>query len=88
MSQWLLTGTEDIIPIQTMSQLMSAEKSIPVMIKRMKDFDEHTKKHYGGSMNIPTYQFSSSNMYPEHNYEPSNAGSGDVEYIYVPYEGY
>ena len=33
-------------------------------------------------------QYPSSNMYPEHNNEPSNADSREVEDIYVPYEGY
>ena len=58
------------------------------MLKRMKEFDEHTKKNYGDVMNITTDQFLSSNMYPEHNDEPYNADSGQVEDIYVPYEEY
>ena len=58
------------------------------MLKRMMEFDERTKKKYGDSMNIPTDQSSSSNMYPEHDDEPYNADSGEVEDIYVPYEGY
>ena len=73
MSQWVLTVTGYIMPIQTMRQLTPAERSISVMLKRMTEFDEHTRKNYGDSMNIPTDQYLSSNMYPEHNDEPSNA---------------
>ena len=58
------------------------------MLKMMKEFDEHTKKKYGYSMNIPTDQYFSINMYPEHNDEPFSADSGQVEDIYVPYEVY
>ena len=58
------------------------------MLKRMKEFDEHKKKKYGDSMNIPTDQYLSINMYPEHNDKPSNAYSGLMEDIYVSYEGY
>ena len=62
MSQWVLTGTWDIMPIQIMIQLMPAERSSPVMIKRMKGFDEHRKNKYVYTINIPTYQYLSSNM--------------------------
>ena len=54
------------MPIKILSQLTPAERSIPVIIKRTKEFDEHTKKKYGYSMSIPTDQTSSINMCPEH----------------------
>ena len=53
------------------------------MIKRMKEFDEHTKEKYGDNMSIPKDQSLSSNMYPEHYDKPSNADSGEMEGIYV-----
>ena len=46
MSQNVLTGTGDIMPIQTMRQLTPAERSSSVMLKRMKEFDDHNKKKY------------------------------------------
>ena len=76
------------MPIQTLRQLNPYERISPVILKRMKEFDEHTKKKYGDSMNIPTDQSSSRYIYPEHDDEPYNADSGDVEDIYVPYKGY
>ena len=42
MSQWVITGTGDTMPIQMLIQLTLAERSMPVMIKRTKEFDEHT----------------------------------------------
>ena len=45
------------MPIQMLSQLTPAEMSIPVMLKQMKEFDEHTKKKYGYSMSIPTDKY-------------------------------
>ena len=84
MSQWVITGTGDIMPIQMLRQLTPYERSIPVMIKRMKGFDDNTKKKYGYSMNISTYKSLSINMYPEHDNEPSNADSGEVGDIHVP----
>ena len=56
------------------------------MLKLMKEFDKHTKKKYGNIMNIPTDQSSNIIMYPEHDDEPYNADSVEVEDIYVPYE--
>ena len=88
MSQWVLTVTVDSMPIQTLRRLTPDERNSPVIIKRMKDFYEHTNKNYGDIMNILMYQYSSRNIYPEQNYEPSNANSGELEDIYVPYEGY
>ena len=88
MSQWVLTGTGDIMSIQTLGQLSLVKRIIPVMLKHMKEFGEHTNKNYGDIMNILMYQYSSRNIYPEQNYEPSNANSGELEDIYVPYEGY
>ena len=76
------------MPIQTLNQLTTDERSSPIMIKQMKDFDEYTKKKYGYIMSIITDQSLSSNMYPAHDDEPSRTDSGEMEYIYVPYEGY
>ena len=72
------------MPIQTLRKLLPDKSSIPVLIKRIKDFAENTNKKYGESMNITTDQSLSNNMYPEHDDEPSNAYSGEVEDIYVP----
>ena len=76
MSKWVLTGNGYIMPIQTLRQLNPYERISPVILKRMKEFDEHTKKKYGDSMNIPTDQSSSRYIYPEHDDEPYNADSG------------
>ena len=67
MSQGVLTGTGYIIHIKTLRQLTPVESSIPLILKRTKEFDEHTKKKYGKIMNITKDQSSSINMYPEHN---------------------
>ena len=64
------------MPIQNLRQLTPAESSSPVMLKCMKDFDEHTNKKYDESMIIPTDQYPSCNMYPAHDDEPSNTDSG------------
>ena len=66
---------------------MPAERSSLVVLKRMKEFDNHTKKTCGGSMSILREKISSRNVYPEHDDEPSKADSGEMENIYVPYEG-
>ena len=87
MSKWVLTGTGNIMPIQTMRHLKPDERSSPVIIKRMKEFDDHIKNKYRDSMSIPTYQSSYRNVYPEHDDELPNADSGDMENIYVTYEG-
>ena len=74
--------------IQNLGQLSVVKRIIPVMLKNMKGFHEHTKKKYGGSMSIPTDKSFPRNMHPEYNDEPSNADSVEMEDIYVPYEGY
>ena len=88
MSQWVLTGTSDIMSIQTLRQLTPSERSIPVMLKQIKEFDEQTKNKYGSIMIIHTNKYLSSNVYPEHDDEPSNTDSREMENIYMPYEGY
>ena len=49
------------------------------MIKRMKEFDENTKKKYEESMIILTDQYSSSNVYREHDDKLPNAYSGEMK---------
>ena len=78
MSQWVLTGNGYIMPIQTLRQLTPSERSSLILLKRMKEFDEHNKKKYGDSMNIPTDQYLSRDVYPEHDDEKYNADSGEV----------
>ena len=85
MSQWVLTSTDDVMHIQTLSHLIPYERSSPVMLKRMKEFDKHTKKNYGDSMSIPTQQYSSNNIYPEHDDKTYKSELGVMENIYVPY---
>ena len=53
------------------------------MLKWMNDFYEYTNNKYGNSMSIPTNQYLSSNVYPEHNGKPYNADSWEMEDIYV-----
>ena len=60
-------------------KLMPSEMSIPVMLKRMKDFDDPTKNKYEEIMSIPNDQYFSSNIHPKHNDEPSNVDSGEME---------
>ena len=62
--------------IQMLIQLTPAESSIPVIIKRMKEFNEHNKKQNGYSISIPTDQSSSRNVYPEHYHKPPNVDLG------------
>ena len=53
------------MPIQMLRKLTPAERSIQVMLKQMKEFDENTKKKYGEIMNISTDQSLSRNMHPK-----------------------
>ena len=62
--------------------------SSPVMLKRMKEFDDFTKNKYEDIMSIPKNHYFSNNMDPNHIDEPSNVDSGETENIYVLYEGY
>ena len=78
-SQWLVTGNGYIMPIQMLRKLMPSEMSIPVMLKRMKEFDDPTKNKYEEIMSIPKDQYFSSNIHPKHNDEPSNVDSGEME---------
>ena len=67
MSQWVLTSTGDTMPIQILIQSTPDERIIPVMLKQIKEFDEQKNKKYGYSISIPTDQYLSINMCPEHN---------------------
>ena len=64
MSQWLLTGNGDIMPIQMLRHLMPAERIRPVMLKWMNKFDDNAKKKFCDIMSIPIDQSLYSNMYP------------------------
>lgn len=53
MSQWVLTATGDVMPIQTLRRLTDSEKNNQSMKDRMKEFDLKIKLKYGDSMNAP-----------------------------------
>ena len=55
---------------------MPAKMSSPVMLKRMKEFDDRTKNKDEDIISIPKDQYFSSNIHPQHNDEPSNIDSG------------
>ena len=46
-SQWVLTASGDIMPIQTLRRLTSVEKSNPTMMDRISEFDKFIKKRFG-----------------------------------------
>ena len=53
MSQWVLTRTGDVMPIQTLRHLTPAEKNNPSIQERMREFDEAIKKRLGDSATGP-----------------------------------
>ena len=81
MSNWVLTSTGDIMPIQTVRQLTPGEHNSPTMKDRKRDFTSFITNKFGDSM-VPPQQDSESNTYPEGILSP-----GEEEDIYEPYEG-
>ena len=76
MSQWVLTGTGDVMPLQTLRALTPAEYHNHSIKERMEDFTKVIKRKLGDSStpspsDIPTEP----HEYPKH--DPD---------IYVPYE--
>ena len=53
MSQWVLTRTGDIMPIQTLRRVTESELNNQSMIDRMKDFDKVIQSKLGDSINPP-----------------------------------
>ena len=53
MSQWILTDTGDIMPIQTLRPLTAAEKNSPSMKTRLEEFDAVIKKKLGDCLHRP-----------------------------------
>jgi len=77
MSQWVLTGTGDVMPIQTLRALTPAEYNNHSIKERMEDFTKVIKRKLGDSATPPPSDVPTGDqMYPEH--DPD---------IYVPYEG-
>jgi len=52
MAQWILTGSGEIMPIQTLRCMTDAEKNNPSMKDRMKEFDEYIKNRFGNSIQM------------------------------------
>ena len=74
MSQWVLTITGDVMPIQTLRRITESEKSNPSMMLRMNEFDIKIKERYGDS-NYP----------PKGERETFNNDDDDIVYK-EPYE--
>jgi len=77
MSQWVLTSTGDVMPIQTLRPLTNLECNNNSMKQRMKDFDIKIKKKLGDSLRAVL-----SNTKPDEYPEEYT----DATY-YLPYEG-
>ena len=52
MSQWVLTKTVDVMPIQTLRHLTPAKKANPLIQERMKEFDQAIKKKLEDSSTV------------------------------------
>ena len=73
MSQWVLTKSGDVMPIQTLRHLKPAEKNNPTIQERMKEFTNAITKKLGNSTMAGN---------------PSNDDNQDIELdLYTPYEG-
>ena len=73
MSQWVLTSTGDVIPIQTLRSLTNSEYNNDSMKQQMNDFTTKIKKKLGDSLHSALND--KPEEYPEH----------DMDYL--PYEG-
>ena len=52
MAQWILTGSGEIMPIQTLRCMTDAERNNPSMKDRMKEFDDLFQKRFGNSIQM------------------------------------
>ena len=84
MSQWVLTGTGEITPIQSLRLLNNTEKNSPTMQDRQKAFTAFIKKKLGDSMTplAPPHK-----PYPEAIISPGENEAPD-DTVYEKYEGW
>ena len=75
MSQWILTKTGDVMPIQFLRSLTNVEMNNPTMKEKMEGFNAAIKKRLGDSKSLPDPKATIESEYPE--YDPD---------LYVPYE--
>ena len=75
MSQWVLTRTGDVMPIQTLRRLTESERNNKSMIDRMNEFDVEIKNKFGDSIIPP----------PATENQSPNVNDDDVVYS-EPYE--
>ena len=84
MSQWVLTATGDVMPIQSLQLLNHSEQNSPAMQDRQKAFTSYIKKPLGDSMSPPPPD--QTDPYPEDLVSPGEAAPDDV--VYESYEGW
>ena len=65
MSQWVLTSTGNVMPIQTLRPLTDAEYNNKSMKDRMNLFDKIIKLKLGNSMEMPKDSDGDHDKYPE-----------------------
>ena len=84
MSQWVLTGTGEVTPFQSLRLLNNAEKNSPSMQDRQKAFMAFIKKKFGDSMTPPVPPHE---PYPEVIISPGENEPPD-DTVYEKYEGW
>ena len=85
MSQWVLTVTGDVMPIQTLRRLTPGELNSPSMRVRQKEFDEAISSRVGHCMKTPPSVATGESTYPESDLQDENPGAMDI--VYKDYEG-
>ena len=68
LSQWILTSTEDVMPIQTLRRLTNAEYNNESIKQRMSDFNTKVKHKLGDSLKAAVIE-PIANSYPEYDDE-------------------
>ena len=84
MSQWVMTASGDVMPIQTLRALTNSENNSPTMKERKRDFTRFIKEKFGNSIKL--LKQGTSNEYPE-SIDEAKSGPVDDE-IYELYEGW
>ena len=83
MSQWVLTATGEVTPIQLLQLLNNAEKNSPAMKEKQKAFTNFMNKRLGDSMTPPAPQ---SESYPKAIVSPGETEPDDT--VYKKYKGW
>ena len=84
MSQWVLTATGDIMPIQSLRLLNHGEQNSQAMKDRQRAFTNYIKSKLGDSMTPPPPK--ASDPYPEGIVSPGEIEPDDI--VYETYEGW